>query len=223
MQKVQDIKRQFIKKLKDEDFVIDKSGVKTIEILGATFIADEDCIIRKPNYDYIKREIEWYESQSCNVNDIPGKTPAIWESVSDRHGLINSNYGYLTYSLENYEQYNHVLEELKAHPNSRRAVMIYNRPSIWYDYNLNGRSDYICTYANTFSIRDNKLISHYLMRSNDAVFGYGNDYAWAKHIQKKLLLELQKYYPELELGNLIWTATSLHVYERHFKFVESIK
>lgn len=217
MQKVSDIRAKLIQKYKDQDFVTDKSGVKTIEVIGESFIADEDWIIRKPNYEYIERELEWYKSQSLKVEDIPGETPAIWKQVASRHGKINSNYGYLIWSNENYRQYNNVLEELKANPNSRRAVMIYNRPSMHYDYNKDGMSDFICTYANTFLIRDGKLISHYLMRSNDAVFGYDNDVHWAMHVQKRLAEDL-----DVECGDIIWTATNLHVYERHFKFIEEL-
>jgi thymidylate synthase len=78
-------------------------------------------------------------------------------------------------------------------------------------------SDFVCTYANTFLIRDGKLTSHYLMRSNDAVFGYDNDVHWALYVQKLLAEDL-----DVEVGDLIWTATNLHVYERHFKFIEEL-
>ena len=217
MQKVADIRAKLIQKYKDQDFVIDKSGVKTIELIGESFIADEDWIIRKPNYEYIERELEWYKSQSLYVDDIPGETPAIWKQVASKHGRVNSNYGHLIWSDENYNQYENVLQELHRNPNSRRAVMIYNRPSMHQDYCTDGMSDFVCTYANTFMIRDNKLISHYLMRSNDAVFGYDNDVHWAMYVQKMLAQRLL-----VEVGDIIWTATSLHVYERHFKFIEEL-
>lgn len=217
MQKVADIRAKFIQKYKDQDFVIDKTGVKTIELIGESFIADEDWIIRKPNYEYIERELEWYKSQSLYVDDIPGETPAIWKQVASKHGRVNSNYGHLIWSDENYNQYENVLQELHRNPNSRRAVMIYNRPSMHQDYCTDGMSDFVCTYANTFMIRDNKLISHYLMRSNDAVFGYDNDVHWAMYVQKMLAQRLL-----VEVGDIIWTATSLHVYERHFKFIEEL-
>ena len=44
--------------------------------------------------DYAKREIEWYESQSLYVKDIPGKVLKIWEMCADKDGKINSNYGW---------------------------------------------------------------------------------------------------------------------------------
>ena len=217
MLNVADIRAKLIQKYKDKDFVTDKTGVKTIEIIGESFIADEDWIIRKPNYEYIERELQWYKSQSRFVEDIPGDTPAIWKQVSDKNGKINSNYGNLIWSEENHFQYDNVLIELQANPNSRRAVMIYNRPTMHQDYKADGMSDFICTYANTFLIRDGKLISHYLMRSNDAVFGYDNDVHWSMRVQKQLAMDLG-----VEVGELIWTATNLHVYERHFKFIEEL-
>jgi thymidylate synthase len=223
MKRVKDIRKELVEKYINNDFVIDKTGQKLVEIIGATFIADEDYVIRKANFDYAKREIKWYESQSLNVFDIPGKVPKIWQDVSDRNGFINSNYGYLIFSKENFDQFKNCIRELKRNPDSRRATMIYNRPSIHYEYNKNGMSDFICTYANQFFIRKNKLYSHYIMRSNDAVFGYNNDRYWANYVHDLVLKELKEVYPELEKGSLIWTASSFHVYERHFKFLEELK
>jgi thymidylate synthase len=85
------------------------------------------------------------------------------------------------------------------------------------DYCADEMSDFVCTYANTFLIRDGKLISHYLMRSNDAVFGYDNDVHWARYVQDMLARDLG-----VVPGEIIWTATNLHVYERHFKFIEEL-
>mgnify|MGYP000880556616 FL=1 len=217
MKTANDIRADLIDKYLAEDYVVDKSGAKTIEVLGESFVADENWLIRTPAYKYIERELDWYMSESLYVDDIPGTTPQIWKDISSDEGKINSNYGWCIYSEENGHQYKHVLRELKANPNSRRAAMIYNRPSMHLDFNRDGMSDFMCTFANTFMIRDGKLISHYAMRSNDAVFGYNNDVAWAKFVQGQLAYDL-----EVEVGELIWTATNLHVYERHFEFIEAL-
>lgn len=222
MNNCKDIRNKFIDLYVNKKFVTDKTNVKTLEIIGATFVVDEEYIIKEPSYEYIQREIQWYRSQSLYVDDIPGKTPIIWEQVSSEHGRINSNYGYVIWSKENGEQYKNVLEQLKANANTRRATMIYNRPSMHTDYAADGMNDFICTYANTFYIRDNKLVSHFLMRATDAIFGANNDFAWAKHVQKQLLNDLKDIYPNLELGDLIWTSSNIHVYERHFKFIEKL-
>ena len=194
-----------------EEFVVDKTGVKTVELIGSSFVATEPCIFGKINEDYAEREIQWYESQSLYVRDIPGKTPAIWEQVASKDGKINSNYGYLIYSYDNYQQYANVRAELEKNPNSRRAVMIYNRPSMHFDYNRDGMSDFICTNTHTYHIRDGKLHVTVNMRSNDVVFGYNNDLHWAEHVLKKLARDLR-----VEPGNIHWQVASLNVYERHF-------
>jgi thymidylate synthase len=215
--KVRDIRKMFKTAYYNEEFTLDRTGAKTIEILGATFLADEDYIVRTPSYEYIERELDWYKSMSRFVEDIPGTTPAIWKAIADKDGKINSNYGWCIWSEENGEQYDNVFKELHNNPDSRRATMIYNRPSMHTDYNANGMNDFMCTFANSFFIRDGKLISHYIMRSNDSVFGYNNDYAWARYVQKKLANEL-----DVEVGDLIWTASNLHVYERHFPMLEEL-
>ena len=212
---VRDIREYFIQALENEEFVIDKTGVKTIELVNASFIADEDAIFGEVNWDYVEREIRWYEMQSLNVNDIPGDTPKIWKDVADWSGIINSNYGWCIWNYQNGEQYINVLKELKANPNSRRGVMIYNRPSMWKDYNFNNRSDFMCTNAVQYLIRNNKLEVVVQMRSNDALFGYKNDRAWQAHVQTLLAANL-----DIELGNIHWNAGSLHVYERHFNLIK---
>ena len=53
------------------EFVIDKSGVKTVEIMNASFIANQPLIFGAVNEEYVQRELDWYLSESLNVNDIP--------------------------------------------------------------------------------------------------------------------------------------------------------
>lgn len=216
MLKVEDIRHHFINELAAERFVIDKTGVKTIEMIGATFEADQPTIFGGVNEGYIERELEWYKSKSLYVDDIPGKTPAIWQQVASKDGRINSNYGWAIWHEDNCDQYINVLEELTANPNSRRAVMIYTRPSMWEDYNENGMSDFMCTNTVQYMIRDDQLIATVQMRSNDVIFGFNNDYAWQEHVANQLSIDLNlKMWPKI-----IWHVGSLHVYARHFDKVK---
>lgn len=157
---VNDIREVFQYKYKVGDFVIDRTNQKTIEIIGASFIADEPFIFGTPNQEYIDAEINWYESMSTNINDIYlGKKapPKAWKYTGNKHGEINSNYGTLIFSDKYHNQYTKVLEELKKNPLSRRGTMVYNRPSIWVEYNENDKNDFICTNSVTYSIRDEQL------------------------------------------------------------------
>ena len=211
-------------------------GATTIEIIGSSFIADEDALFGEVNWDWVKREEEWYNSTSRNVNDIPSPVPAVWKAVADKKGFINSNYGWMIYSSENVctnddayacsnvfdlsskglkaNQYNFALDELRRNPESRRAIMIYQRPSMWLDYNENGRSDFCCTNAVQYLIRDGELHAVVQMRSNDAIFGYKGDRSWQQHVLEKLAAELN-----VPAGKLYWNVGSLHVYARHYFLV----
>lgn len=213
---VEDIRDYLLRELQAENFVVDKTGVKTIEMIGACFEADEPSIFGDVNEEYIQRELEWYKSQSLYVDDIPGITPAIWKQVASTEGKINSNYGWAIYSEDNGLQYLNVFDELTKNPNSRRAVMIYTRPTMWSDYNHNGMSDFMCTNAVQYMIRDGQLVAVVQMRSNDVVFGYRNDYAWQKYVADQLTKDLGL---DVE-PKIIWNVGNLHVYERHFDKVK---
>lgn len=209
------IREEFKWLLANEFYVEDKSGVKLLEIVNASFIADEPSIFGKPNHSYIEREIEWYKSMSLNVNDIPGETPVVWKQVATPDGRINSNYGWCIWSRENGEQYNNVLRELRQKPTSRRATMIYTRPSMWVDYSRDGMSDFMCTNTVQYVIRDQALHAIVQMRSNDVFYGYRNDYAWNEYVLKMLSYDL-----DVSPGIIYWNVGSLHVYERNFNLVK---
>ena len=226
---VQTIREYFLDELNNERFTVDRSGQKTIEILGASFIADEPTIFGVRNEEYIAREIEWYQKMSTNINDIYGEEkepPAAWKYTANANGEINSNYGYLIYSQRFHNQYNKVWHELIQNPDGRRAMMVYNRPSIWVEYNENRKNDFICTNAVAYYVRDGKLHAVVQMRSNDVIFGYKNDYAWQKHVLDKLVFDYNdsiRYASErtaIEAGDIHWQVMNLHVYERHFHLVK---
>ena len=216
-----DIAEVFKKHLKAGNFVQDRTGVKTIEILGASFVADKPAIFGEPNKDYIEKELMWYDRKSTNVYDIYGhdNPPKAWQYAANKHGEINSNYGHLIYSGKYFKQYDKVLNDLLKNPSSRRACMVYQRPSIWKEYKENGKNDFICTNAVTYYIRDNMLHASVQMRSNDVIFGYRNDYAWQRHVQEKLQDDLYYNGIKTELGYIYWQVQNLHVYERHFDLV----
>ena len=215
MDSITDIRNNFASRLKEKRFV---DG--TVEIVGATFLADEETIFGAINEDYISRELSWYLSQSLFVDEIPGGAPKIWKQIASDHGEINSNYGYLMHSTKNGDQLTKVVDCLISDPKSRRAVAVYTRPSIHDDWNRDGMADFICTNAVQYLIRDGKLHVVVQMRSNDAIFGYRNDYAWQKYMQEIIAAMLHSAKVPVTLGRIIWNVGSLHVYERHFWLLE---
>lgn len=219
MQTTKDIAEIFVNALEAKQFTIDKTGQKTIEIIGASFLADKPAIFGTVNEAYVDAELKWYESESTNITDIypegDKEPPQAWQYTANIHGEVNSNYGHLIYSEKYYNQFENVVLELHKNKDSRRASMIYQRPSIWKEYNENGKNDFICTNAVTYYIRDDKLSCVVQMRSNDVVFGYKNDFAWQQFVLNELAEELS-----VESGDIVWQAQNLHVYERHFDLVK---
>lgn len=215
---INQIRQYFINELSSKNFTVDRTGSKTIELIGASFYADEPAIFGVPNDEYIRDEIEWYKSQSTNIFDIyddDKEPPMAWKLTANEHGEINSNYGHLIWSEKYYGQFEQVLLELTRNPDSRRASMIYTRPSIWEEYNENGKNDFICTNSVTYYIRDDELHCVVQMRSNDVIFGYRNDYAWQEYVLAELATEL-----DVDVGSIYWQVQNLHVYERHFNLVK---
>ena len=226
MQNLQDIRNLFGELLKSNTIITD-GAQSTIELLGESFAVEHqaprfkqvpDSLFGTVSIDYVNKELDWYKSESRNVYDMPNP-PAIWKKISDKDGNINSNYGWCIYSKENGEQFKNVVRELRKNKSSRRASMIYTRPTMHSDYNTNGMSDFVCTNGVQFSIRNDVLSCQVQMRSNDAIFGFKNDLFWHNYVLTELHKELKTDYPELVIGRTYWNASSLHVYESHFYLV----
>lgn len=214
------VRQMFGELYKNEVFVIDKTRVKTLEIINAQFVANEHAIFGKINEDYLQKEIKWYESQIQNIGAMEPPVPALWKSSAGKNGETNSNYGWAVFSPQNFNQFKCVAAELAKNPFSRRAIMIYTRPSMQADFCEDGKNDFMCTNNVQYLIRHGRLETIVSMRSNDAVFGYKCDRHWQILVRDRLYAELKKTYPDLKRGSIVWNAGSLHLYERHFYLVE---
>ena len=231
MMNTADVASIFVDKYKNKKIRTIGNAVQqsnTIEIQNIQFEVDKPWIIREPNYEYFKKELEWYKSESLNVHDIPGGAPVMWKMCADELGYINSNYGWMIWSKDNNYQFDNCANKLINDTHTREACMIYNRPSMQEEYCKNGMHDFCCTYAvQCFLNEDEDNIYHlkYIvyMRSNDAVFGFDNDALWHQEVQKLLAEKLSESLKrKIICDNLIWNAGSLHVYERHFKYLEEL-
>ncbi|KKK81244.1 hypothetical protein LCGC14_2815440 [marine sediment metagenome] len=115
-------------------------------------------------------------------------------------------------------QWGWVLDSLIKDKDSRQALINFNQPKHKY----NGVKDFPCTLSIQYLIRDNQLISITNMRSNDLVYGLGNDFPFFSYLHQRLHKQLKEVYPELGLGKIIHTAGSLHTYEKHYKMMDNI-
>ena len=178
---------------------------------------------------YVKAELDWYKSMDLSIIGHEGiESNPTWQSccTKDEKKEINSNYGWCVFSEENGSQYDNCLEVLKKDKTTRNAIIMYNRPEIYKDYKRDGMHDMICTFMSHFFIRNNRLYMIHNMRSNDVRYGFiCSDLAWNCFVYQNMYEDLKSTYPDLEVGTIIWTSDSMHLYSRHFEdlknFVES--
>lgn len=222
--------KKFYNKIKKEDFVIDKTGAKMIELIAPRIELNPnqsviDFGVKRTNLNYVEKELNWYLSKSLSIKGYVDDVK-IWNDVctKDARKNINSNYGWCIYSEENGNQFRECLQELIKNQESRRAVMIYTRPTMWKDYNHNGMSDFICTDGVQCFIRKNKLIYIVKQRSCDFIFGFFNDFAWHCYVYNDLIQRLRDYSmnDDPKFGKIIYIPFSFHVYERHFSLIEEM-
>ena len=201
----------------------------TVEIIARQMILDplqpflnfKD--LKQSNKTYIQKELDWYLSEDLSikghVDDIK-----IWNQccTKDDKKEVNSNYGWLLFNEKNCNQYENCLKVLKSDKSTRNAVIVYNRPNIYAEYLRDGMHDMICTMFSHFLIRNNRLEMIHIMRSNDLIFGFINDFAWTCFVYQNMYLDLKEKYKDLEVGHIYWQSDSMHVYSRHFALLSEI-
>jgi thymidylate synthase len=182
---------------------------------------------RDANYGFAVGEFLWYWQGRQDLEMMLYYNKRM-KDFSDDGKTLNSDYGWRMKKDYNYDrpmtQWDVVKKTLIDDPDSRRALIIINGPHDQCEAAVFGSKDVPCTLSLQFFIRDNKLVLHSHMRSNDAVWGLTYDLFSFTLFQECMLLELKKFkqLKDLELGNYYHTAGSMHVYERHFDMMEKI-
>lgn len=113
-----------------------------------------------------------------------------------------------------FDQWQHVIDTLKADPSSRRAVISIYDPST----DVPAGKDVPCNDFLQFQIRDNQLHMTVTVRSNDLMWGWSgiNAFEWStmQEITARLL--------SVDMGSLTFNIGNLHLYENHWKKAERI-
>jgi len=169
---------------------------------------------RNIDMDYLKAEMDWYNSGSLDVESI-GKASTFWNQLADTNGTVNSNYGFLAKKQKwaGRSQVEWCIDRLIDDPETRQAIINYNQPVHKYP----GNKDFVCTIAQSFRRNQGQLDSTVLMRSNDLIYGLTYDLPWFTGLQ----LDIAE---QVDMGPGVYNhfAASLHVYAKHFKMLERI-
>ena len=162
---------------------------------------------------YIKAEALWYLRGDPYDLSILERSN-IWKNIVLR-GRLNSNYGLYFFRKKGIDW---VVSQLGADKDSRRACI-----TLLDDTHLTlEQLDVPCTAYINFRIRENALNMSVHMRSQDAIFGMGNDAPAFSFLQEMVYNMLLRKYPDLTMGSYHHTSDSFHIYERHFEMLEKI-
>ena len=192
-----------------KDYGVDFDDTKALFNIGfyinnpmSNLIEDQD---RNWKWDYAEAEWQWYLSGDRNIKklgELYGKVPEIWKRMADKHGNVNSNYGW-QWKRDN--QLDNVIAVLKTNPKTRQAaISIYDAKEInrgYYQY------DTPCTYAVQFTILNGHLNMCVTMRSNDLWYGFCNDQYCFSKLQELVATEVG-----LPIGYYYHFAHNLHLY-----------
>lgn len=179
------------------------------------YVRFQSFVCRKLSLKYIKREFLWYLKGDKYDTSIT-MDAKLWKEMIGFDGSIASNYG--QYLFAGPKQFDNVVETLAADRDSRRAYMM-----ILADRHLElDAKDVPCTIGLGFRIRKNFLNMSVHMRSQDAIFGMGNDAPAFSFIHEMMLNALRRHYPDLGYGDYHHIADSFHVYEKHFGMLERL-
>ncbi len=195
-------------------------GLKIIECENFSYelpptVCFTNFAARKLSVPYVKTEFLWYLKGDLYDLSI-GEHAAIWRGIVVK-GRLNSNYGFYLFRSPGVGL-SWIIDELRRDKDSRRAyAMILGNPHLNVE-----EKDVPCTMSLGFRIRENKLNMSVRMRSQDAIYGMGNDAPAFAFIHQMVWAQIRWYYPELELGTYHHTSDSFHVYERHFEMLDKI-
>jgi thymidylate synthase len=169
---------------------------------------------RDLKFDYIRAETNWMLRGDPYDLSI-GTASNIWKNIVV-DGKLNSNYGYAWYTKFGFD---FVVKQLIADKDSRRAsTVIVEREHL----DLR-QKDVPCTAYVNFRIREDKLNMSVHMRSQDAIYGMGNDAPAFSFLHEMVFVTLRdSQYPELQMGTYHHTSDSFHVYQRHYEMLDAL-
>lgn len=145
-------------------------------------------------------EFLWYMSGKTDVDLLLKYAPKYKEFTDD--GV----HAYGAYGPRISESIMPLVTKLRADPATRQAVVL-----IWRAYDLVAvTKDVPCTVSLQFFVRDERLILHTHMRSNDAWLGFPHDVWSFTCLQRVVAGELG-----LPVGKYVHTVGSMHLYEKN--------
>lgn len=155
-------------------------------------------------------EMLWiYQKRSSNIKDLNSK---VWNSWADEKGSIGRSYAYqIDKPMMGYDsQTDYVLGEIQINPTSRRIYM-----NMFHTGDSPHKALFECAYATHFSVKDGKLHSTLIQRSNDFITASN----W-NVVSYSILTHMIAIHCGLEVGTFTHFIQDQHLYNKHEQYVD---
>lgn len=204
--------------VKSYGFITSPRGRESKELIGHGYVLTNPLnrLVgmkeRDLNPYYMIGNLLWVLRQSNKLEVINYYNPR-GRMFSDDGQILRGAYGKRIFDFDGINQWNNVIKELKADPDSRRAVINFFLPQ----HDWTGSLDTPCTTDIQFFIRDNKLhlVNH--MRSQSSAFVQPYDVFLMTMLQELLANELG-----VEIGIYKHFCGSYHYFTDEESMVDNI-
>lgn len=149
------------------------------------------------------KELLWiWQKQSNNVAELQAMGVHVWDEWMRKDGTIGKAYGY---QIAKYKQLDHLLEQLRTDPQSRRMLV-----TLWNIEDLPDMALQPCAFETLWDVSDGRLNCMLIQRSGD--MGLGVPFNTAQYA---VLVHMIAQVSGLRPGILTHVINNAHVYENH--------
>jgi len=195
----------------------DRTGTGTISCFGYQMRFDLSqgfpmVTTKKLHLKSIVYELLWFLKGDTNVKYLQENKVRIWNEWADKNGDLGPVYGKQWVSWEGangktVNQIKHLVEQIKANPNSRRLIV-----SAWNVADLDDMALCPCHALFQFYVVDGKLSCQLYQRSADVFLGVPFNIA-----SYALLTLMIAQVCDLEPGEFIHAFGDVHLYNNHLE------
>lgn len=165
------------------------------------------------------REWEWFMSGSCSIAHLHESVRTWWEPWADDRGFVPNNYSNqlrgFTGKYNTVDQVQYLIDCVKDHPNSRRAVI-----TTWNTADMIHHSTPITNCHGTVIqafVEDGLLHLTTYQRSCDVVCGLPHNW-----LQYWAFVQWLAHRSGRGVGSLTWVGGDVHVYAEHEELAKDI-
>ncbi len=205
-----------LKKIKEEGvFSQDRTGVGTYKLFGNQMRFDLSkgfplLTTKKVFWKGMVHETLWFLRGDTNIKYLNDNGVHIWDQWAGKDGELGKIYSHQWRNLDNIDQIQNIITEIKNNPESRRLLV-----NSWNVYDLPDMALAPCHCLFQFQVSQGRLNCQLYQRSADSFIGLPFNiasYALLTHIIASIC--------NLEVGEFIHTLGDYHIYSNHLNAID---